>query len=200
MRDCLIVSWKYTSYLSLHFNTGLPDSVSESFWGQTFICGTALKWETPLSCWFDFSLLCAECLQTSWWSFHGDCGPICLSGSSFPLLFPSAQEQFCCCCCPNHQLRHLSLRENTVNRDVSRKLLKMKFSCRVSPAIQVKNVQVTQLLEWMFSVPPHLCCSCSTNDLLKREEALHLLLGSLSLCFSLTACWIFRAIFFCARL
>lgn len=24
----------------------------------------------------------------------GDCGPICLSGSPFPLVFPSAQEQF----------------------------------------------------------------------------------------------------------
>lgn len=129
---------------------------------------------------------------------HGDCGPICLSGSPFPLVFPSAQEQFCCCCCPNHQLRYLSLGENIITRDVNRKLL--KFSRRISAAIQVKNVQVTELLKLMFSVPFHLCCSCITRALAKKEETLHLLLGSLSLCFSLTACWIFGAVFFCARL
>lgn len=119
---------------------------------------------------------------------RGDCGPICLSGSPFPLVFPSAQRQFCCCCCPNHQLRHLSLGENTITRDVNRKLLKMKFSCRVSASIQVKNVQVTELLEWMFSLPPHLCCFCSTKAFEKKEEALHLLLGSLSL-FLLASLW-----------
>lgn len=30
MRDCLIANSKYTSYLSLHFSTGLPNSVSKS--------------------------------------------------------------------------------------------------------------------------------------------------------------------------
>lgn len=89
---------------------------------------------------------------------------------------------------------------NTITRDVNRKLLKMKFSCRVSAAIQVKNVQVTELLEWMFSLPPHLCCSCSTKALEKKEETLHLLLGSLSLCFSLTACGIFKAILFLCKI
>lgn len=136
------------------------------------------------------------------------------SRQPLPLVLHRAHEWICCCCCPDHQLEYLSLGEKKMmRRDVNRKLPKMKLNLQsLRSHLSEKSTGSTALSVFLFSLLLFLLfffplllfllffffflCYRITEALAKKEEAPHLLLGSLSFRFSLTACWLSRALLF----
>lgn len=122
------------------------------------------------------------------------------SRQPLPLVLHRAHEWFCCCCCPDRQLKYLSLGRNMTRRGVNRKLPKMRVNLWSLRSHLSKKSTGSTALSVFFSPATILTlffpCYRITEALAKKEEAPDLPLSSLSFCFSLTACWISRALFF----